>query len=161
LWPVFLTYVLSFVYIGIYWNNHHHMFQAVERVDGGVLWANMFTLFWISLIPFVTGWMGENHFASLPMALYGVVLLGAGVGYALLAWTLRRIHAEGSVFARALGTGTKEKVSLVCYLAAIPLAFATHWGAFTIYVLVGVLWLIPDRRYARQLTGEAKETTSH
>ena len=151
LWPVFLSYVLSFVYIGIYWNNHHHMFQAVERVDGRVLWANMHTLFWLSLIPFVTGWMGENHFAALPMALYGVVLFGAAVAYGILAWVLRRLHDESSHFARALGSGRKEKWSLLFYLTAIPLAFVAPWASLALYVLVAIVWLVPDRRYEKAL----------
>ena len=149
--PVFLSYVLSFVYVGIYWNNHHHMFQAVKHVDGRVLWANLHLLFWLSLIPFVTGWMGENHFAALPMALYGVVLFGAAVAYGLLVMALRCLHDETTLFARALGGGRKEKWSLTIYLAAIPLAFVAAWLSLGLYVLVAIIWLVPDRRYEKAL----------
>lgn len=158
LWPVFLSYVLSFVYVGIYWNNHHHMLQAVNRVDGPVLWANMHLLFWLSLIPFVTGWMGENHFAALTVALYGVVLFGSAVAYGILTLALRRLHPEGTPFARALGSGHKEKWSLAFYMAAIPLAFWVDWISLALYVLVAVIWLIPDRRYENALAGLDPDT---
>ena len=154
--PVFLSYVLSFVYVGIYWNNHHHMLQAVKHVDGRVLWANMHLLFWLSLIPFVTGWMGENHFAALPMALYGVVLFGAAVAYGLLVMALRCLHDEETVFARALGDGRKEKWSLLFYLVAIPLAFVAKWASLGLYVLVAIVWLVPDRRYEKALLGSTR-----
>jgi uncharacterized membrane protein len=149
--PVFLSYLLSFVFLGIYWNNHHHLLQAVERVDGRVLWSNMHLLFWLSLIPFVTGWMGENHFATLPVALYGVVLLGAAVAYFVLARALVALHGADSVLATALGADLKGKVSVGAYLLAIPLAFVSAWAACALYVLVAVMWLVPDRRIEKTL----------
>lgn len=149
--PVFLTYVLSFVFIGIYWSNHHHLLQAVEHVNGRVLWANLHLLFWLSLIPFVTGWMGENNFAAVPAALYGVVLLCAGIAYFILARALLSIHARDSVLARALGADFKGKISMVIYLVAIPLAFVKSWLACAIYALVAVMWLVPDRRIEKNI----------
>ncbi len=151
--PVFLSYVLSFVYVGIYWNNHHHMFQAVRHVDGRVLWANLHLLFWLSLIPFVTGWMGENHFASLPVALYGVVLFSAGSAYYVLTRALVARHGSDSSIANALGNDFKGKASVMAYAVAIALAFFQPWMAGAIYVLVAVWWLIPDRRFER-IAGE-------
>jgi uncharacterized membrane protein len=149
--PVFLTYVLSFVFIGIYWSNHHHLLQAVEHVNGRVLWANLHLLFWLSLIPFVTGWMGENNFAPVPAALYGVVLLCAAIAYFILAHSLLSIHARDSVLATALGADFKGKISMVIYLVAIPLAFVRSWLACAIYVLVAVMWLVPDRRIEKNI----------
>jgi uncharacterized membrane protein len=150
--PVFLSYVLSFLYVGIYWNNHHHMLQAVRRVSGTVLWANLHLLFWLSLFPFVTGWMGENHFAALPSALYGVVLLMAGVAYWILARTLIRAEGADSLLGKAIGSDRKAVVSMFAYALAIPLAFL-HWGiAQVAFVGVALLWLIPDRRIERALT---------
>ncbi|TBW37972.1 DUF1211 domain-containing protein [Siculibacillus lacustris] len=149
--PVFLSYVLSFVYVGIYWNNHHHMMQAVHRVDGAVLWANLHLLFWLSLFPFVSGWLGENHFAGLPVALYGVVLLAAAVAYYILVVTLRRLHGPETEFARAVGGTAKERLSLLFYFAAIPLAFVAAWASLALYVGVAVVWLIPDRRFEKVL----------
>jgi len=149
--PVFLSYVLSFVFLGIYWSNHHHLLQAVEHVSGGVLWANLHLLFWLSLIPFVTGWMGENNFAPVPAALYGGVLLFAAVAYFILARALLSIHAPDSVLATALGADFKGKISLVIYLVAIPLAFVRSWLACVFYVLVAVMWLIPDRRIEKKI----------
>ena len=153
--PVFFTYVLSFVYLGIYWNNHHHMLHAVKRVTGGVLWANLHLLFWLSLFPFVTGWMGENHFARLPTALYGVVLLMAAIAYTILTVTI--IHEEGpdSLLARAVGRDRKGKLSIVAYVVAITLSFVNHWFAAAIYILVALVWLVPDRRIERVLTPPA------
>ena len=151
LMPVFLSYALSFVFLGIYWNNHHHLLQAVKHVDGRVLWANLHLLFWLSLTPFVTGWMGENHFVAWPVALYGVVLLFSGVAYFILARTLISLHGKDSVLAIALGRDFKGRVSLVLYAAAIPLAFVYSWFACTLYVLVAILWLIPDRRIEKTL----------
>ena len=153
--PVFFTYVLSFVYLGIYWNNHHHMLHAVKRVTGGVLWANLHLLFWLSLFPFVTGWMGENHFARLPTALYGVVLLMAAIAYTILTVTI--IHEEGpdSLLARAVGRDRKGKLSIVAYVVAIALSFVNHWLAAAIYILVALMWLVPDRRIERVLTPPA------
>lgn len=147
--PVFLSYVLSFVFVGIYWNNHHHMLQAAREVNGRVLWANLHLLFWLSLIPFVTAWMGENDFATWPMALYGVVLLFCAVAYTILARTLIAHHGTDSALAVALGRDGKGKLSLACYAAAIPLAFVRPWIAGALYVFVAVLWLIPDRRLER------------
>jgi uncharacterized membrane protein len=149
--PVFLTYVVSFVYLGIYWNNHHHMLHATSRVNGKILWANLHLLFWLSLIPFATGWVGENHFASTPTAIYGVILLGAGFAY----WVLQNaiIGAEGreSKLAAAVGTDFKGKISLVSYACAIPLAFVREWIADAVYVAVALLWLVPDRRIETRL----------
>ena len=149
--PVFLSYVLSFVFLGIYWSNHHHMLQACERVDGRVLWANLHLLFWLSLIPFVTGWIGENHFAATPVALYGVVLLLASIAYLILARSLVSLHGSDSVIAIALGRDFKGKVSTAIYLMAVPLAFFKSWLAFALYVLVAVMWLVPDRRIERTI----------
>ena len=149
--PVFLSYVLSFVFLGIYWNNHHHLLQAIKRVDGRVLWANLHLLFWLSLIPFVTGWMGENQFAAWPVALYGTVLLFAAVAYYILAQALLSLHGRDSVLATALGRDFKGKVSVVVYFVAIPLAFVNSWFACALYVLVAVMWLIPDRRIEKTL----------
>ncbi|HEX6901182.1 MAG TPA: TMEM175 family protein [Thermoanaerobaculia bacterium] len=152
--PVFLSYVLSFVYVGIYWNNHHHMLHTCHRVTGPILWANLHLLFWLSLIPFVTGWMGENHFAALPSALYGVVLLMAAIAY----WILQRliIASEGpeSLLKRAVGGDWKGKISPLFYIAAIVAAFWTQWIAQVFYVLVALIWLIPDRRIEKALAGE-------
>jgi uncharacterized membrane protein len=144
--PVMVSYVLSFVYVGIYWNNHHHMLQAVERVNGGILWANLHLLFWLSLIPFVTGWMGENHFTALPVALYGAVLLMDGVAYYILARALAAHHGKDSRLAVAIGNDLKGIASLGIYAVAISLSFLNPWIAFALYVLVAILWFIPDRR---------------
>ena len=149
--PTFLSYILSFVFLGIYWNNHHHLLQAVERVDGRVLWANLHLLFWLSLIPFVTSWVGENDFAPWPVALYGVVLLCAAVAYYILARALLALHGQGSVLASALGSDFKGKVSILIYAVAIPLSFVNSWLAGALYVLVAVIWLIPDPRIERRL----------
>jgi len=144
--PVFLTYVLSFIVVGIYWNNHHHMLYLTDRITGGVLWANLHLLFWLSLMPFVTGWMGENHFAALPTALYGAVLLCAGIAYYILEQTI--IHSQGanSKLEAAVGTDRKGIISVVLYAVAIPLAFVNQLISDAIYVLVALMWLIPDRR---------------
>jgi uncharacterized membrane protein len=149
--PVFMSYVLSFVFLAIYWNNHHHLLQVCKQVDGRVLWANMHLLFWLSLTPFVTGWMGENRFAAWPVALYGVVLLLAAVAYFVLTRTLLAVHGGDSVLASALGRDVKGKVSVVIYLVAIPCAFVHSWLAGALYVLVAIIWLIPDRRIERTL----------
>ncbi len=149
--PVFFSYVLSFVFIGIYWNNHHHLLQTAHQVNGRIMWANMHLLFWLSLIPFVTGWMGENHFATLPVALYGVVMLFAGVAYYILTRTLIAHHGEDSVLALAVGRDYKGIASLILYLTAIPIAFLSRWVAFGIFVLVAVMWLVPDRRIEKTL----------
>ena len=149
LWPVILSYLLSFIYVGIYWNNHHHMFHVVHRVSGGVLWANLHLLFWLSLTPFVTAWMGENHFAPLPTALYGVVLFCAGVAY----WVLQRVilinEGPESTLARAVGRDLKGNISPVIYLVGIGSAFVNVWISGACYVGVALIWLIPDRRIER------------
>jgi uncharacterized membrane protein len=149
--PVFFTYVLSFVYVGIYWNNHHHMMHAVKRVSGGVLWANLHLLFWLSLLPFVTGWMGENHFGKLPSAIYGFVLMMAGVAYTILVRAIIAEEGNESVLAKAVGKDFKGNISVVLYAVAIPLAFFVQWSAQAIYVAVALLWLVPDRRIERVL----------
>ena len=144
--PLFLTYVLSFVFLGIYWNNHHHLLHAAEKINGGILWANLHLLFWLSLIPFVTGWMGENHFASLPTALYGVVLLFAAIAYKLLSSAILREQGANSLLASALGRDVKGTISPILYVIAIPMAFLEHWVSYGMYVIVALMWLIPDRR---------------
>jgi TMEM175 potassium channel family protein len=152
--PVFLSYLLSFVLVGIYWSNHHHLFQVVERVSGSVLWANLHLLFWLSLIPFVTAWMGENHFAAVPVAVYGVVLVFAGTAYFILTRTLLRIHAPDSTLAIALGRDFKGKISIVIYLAAIGLTFVRPWLGAALYVLVEIVWLVPDRRIEKRIAAD-------
>jgi uncharacterized membrane protein len=149
--PVFLSYVLSFIYLGIYWHNLHHLLQAIQHVNGRILWANLHLLFWLSLIPFVTGWMGVNHFAAWPVVLYGTVLWLAGLAYFILTRTLIAHHGRDSALATALGRDFKGKASLVCYAVAIPLAFVNSWVAGMLYVLVAVMWLIPDRRLEKAL----------
>ena len=149
--PVFLSYVLSFVYVGIYWNNHHHMLYACSKVSGAVLWANLHLLFWLSLFPFATGWMGENHFASVPSALYGGVLLMAAVAYWLLQQSIIRAEGHSSVLRLAVGRDWKGKVSPLLYLLAIGATAGLPWVAQAIYVLVAVLWLVPDRRIENAL----------
>jgi uncharacterized membrane protein len=144
--PLFLSYVLSFVYVGIYWNNHHHLFQVAQRVNGGILWANLHLLFWLSLIPFVTSWMGESDFAAAPVALYGVALLMASVAYYILQLTVVRAPGGNLVLAAALGRDLKGKMSPVIYAVAIGLSFVNRWVACALYVLVALIWLIPDRR---------------
>jgi uncharacterized membrane protein len=146
LWPVFLSYILSFIFIGIYWNNHHHLMHVVRQVDGAILWANLHLLFWLSLVPFVTAWMGGNHFGSLPVALYGVVMLMAAVGYTILVQTLIARHGKESILARAIGKDWKGKVSLALYLTALPLSFVNSKVSLGLYVVVAILWLVPDRR---------------
>jgi uncharacterized membrane protein len=152
LWPVFLSYLLSFVYIGIYWNNHHHLFQAVERVDGAVLWANLHLLFWLSLVSFVTNWMGESSFSTWPVGLYGVILLMSALAWELVRRALMRLHAPDSAFARAMGRNSKEWLSLALYTAAVGVAFVRPWIACTLYCVVAAVWLIPDRRIERAIT---------
>jgi uncharacterized membrane protein len=147
--PAFFSYILSFIYIGIYWNNHHHMMHTCAHVTGGMLWANLHLLFWLSLIPFVTGWMGENHFAALPSAFYGLVLMMAGFAYSILSATIIREQGKDSLLAKAVGKDIKGKLSVVFYAAAIALAFFNHWFSQAIYVLVALMWLVPDRRIER------------
>jgi uncharacterized membrane protein len=149
--PVFSSYVLSFVYIGIYWNNHHHMLHAARQVSGRILWANLHLLFWLSLVPFATAWMGENDFADTPVALYGGVLLMAGCAYFILARSLVAHHGADSALAKALGADVKGKVSVGLYAVAIPLSFAARWAALAIYVSVALVWLVPDRRIEKVL----------
>jgi uncharacterized membrane protein len=150
--PVFLSYVLSFAMLGIYWNNHHHLLQATKRVDGRVLWANLHLLFWLSLAPFVTGWMGETQFASRPVALYGTVFLLAGVAYYILTRSLISLHGRDSVLASAVGRDVKGKVSVVIYALGILVSFVNSWLACALYVVVAVMWFIPDRRIEKTLT---------
>src|SRR5262249_14787250 len=149
--PIFFTYVLSFVMLGIYWNNHHHMFQVIHRVNGKILWANLHLLFWLSLIPFVTGWMGENHSAPLPTAVYGGVLIMAAIGYTILVMVLLAEQGPDSRFAQAIGRDRKGKVSLLLYAAAIALAFVNQWFSDALYVTVALIWLVPDRRIESKL----------
>jgi uncharacterized membrane protein len=155
--PVFLSYLLSFVYLGIYWNNHHHMLHATKRVTGGILWANLHLLFWLSLFPFTTAWAGENHLAPTPMAVYGLVLLMAAIAYYILERAIIRHQGRESILGQAIGNRWKENVSPLCYLAAIPLAFVSVWISISLFVLVAILWLVPDRRIERVLTMRAKE----
>lgn len=149
--PVLLSYVLSFVFVGIYWSNHHHLLHAVEHVNGPALWANLHLLFWLSLTPFVTNWMGENPFAAWPVALYGTVLLFAAIAYFILSKVLISIHGANSVIATALGGDFKGKISIVFYLVAVPLAFVSTWFSCALYVLVAIIWLVPDRRIENTL----------
>ncbi len=149
--PVFLSYVLSFVYVGIYWNNHHHMLHATSRVTGGILWANLHLLFWLSLFPFVTGWMGQNHFAPAPSAIYGAVLLMAACAYYILQQRIIAAQGPGSLLKRAIGNDWKGKLSPVVYLVAIAITFHAPWLAEVLYVFIALIWLIPDRRIEQAL----------
>jgi len=149
--PVLLSYVLSFVYLGIYWNNHHHLFQATEQVSGGILWANLHLLFWLSLFPFTTAWIGENHLATIPTAVYGFVLLMAAIAYEILERVIIAKQGRQSFLARAVGKDWKSKLSPALYLAAIPLAFLSSWAATVLYIFVALLWLIPDPRIEKAL----------
>ena len=150
--PVFLSYVLSFIFLGIYWNNHHHLFQIAKHVNGNVLWANLHLLFWLSLIPFATAWMGENDFAQLPIALYGVVLWMSGLAYYIVAQTLITLHGNDSLLATALGRKVKEIISLICYTLAIIFSFISPGVSLGIYVFVACMWLVPDKRVEKALT---------
>lgn len=149
--PVFLSYVLSFIYVGIYWNNHHHLVHTVRQVSGATLWANLHLLFWLSLLPFATAWMGENHFAPWPTALYGVVLLMAAVAYVILQNVIVAAEGEGSALKQAIGRDWKGKASMVGYLAAVGVALVWPWLSQALYVAVALIWLIPDRRIERVL----------
>jgi uncharacterized membrane protein len=149
--PVFLSYVLSFIYLAIYWNNHHHMLHTCRKVTGRMLWANLHLLFWLSLIPFTTGWMGENHFAETPTALYGFVLLMAAIAYYWLEQTIIASQGGDSVLKKAVGRDWKGIVSPILYVVAIPIAFTSHWTSKAIYVLVALMWLVPDQRIERAL----------
>jgi len=151
--PVFLSYVLSFVYVGIYWNNHHHMLHASHKVTGSILWANLHLLFWLSLFPFVTGWMGENHYAAVPSAIYGIVLLMAAVAYWILQQMIILSQGGDSLLRKAIGSDWKGKLSPLIYLIAIPAAFWSQWISQGLYVLVALIWLVPDRRIENVLVG--------
>ncbi|MEO8041661.1 MAG: TMEM175 family protein [Acidobacteriota bacterium] len=160
--PIFLTYVLSFIYLAIYWNNHHHMLQATKSVNGKVLWANMHLLFWLSLVPFVTGWMGENHFAPLPTAVYGVVLLCAAIAYTILQTTIvRHDRGENALLAAAIGNDVKGKLSIALYVAAIIAAFVHQSISHALYIVVAIVWLVPDRRIEKKIegTGDRRQET--
>jgi uncharacterized membrane protein len=151
LFPVFLSYVLSFVFVGIYWNNHHHLLHATKQVNGPIMWANLHLLFWQSLIPFVTGWMGENHFAALPTALYGFILLMSAIAYFILQNAIVAKQGRDSLLANALGSDLKGKLSIVFYVLGIGLAFVNQWLSDIVYVFVAIMWLIPDRRIESML----------
>lgn len=150
--PRFLSYVLSFIYLGIYWNNHHHMLYATSKINGAILWANLHLLFWLSLVPFVTSWMGENHFAPLPTAIYGVVLLLAAISYTILQTLITRQRQANEKLAKAIGNDLKGKISVAFYIAAIPLAFVNQWVSDCLYICVALMWLIPDRRIEAGIT---------
>lgn len=150
--PIFLSYVLSFIYIGIYWNNHHHLFQAADSINGGILWANLHLLFWLSLIPFTTGWMGENHFDSLPTAVYGINLLMSAIAYTILQVLIIRHHGKNHILAEAVGSDWKGKISLALYVLAIPLAFVNQWISDILYVTVALIWFIPDKRIEKRIS---------
>jgi len=154
--PVFLSYIMSFIYIGIYWNNHHHMLQVVKHISGPVLWANLHLLFWLSMVPFVTGWMGENHFTALPVALYGVVMMMAGVAYFILSLLLLKIHEKDSLLSVALGKDIKGKISIVAYMIAISFAFVNSSISMAIYVLVAIIWFLPDPRIEKVVQNNEK-----
>jgi uncharacterized membrane protein len=154
--PALLSYLLSFIFLGIYWNNHHHLIHATRSVNGGILWANLHLLFWLSLIPFVTEWMDETHFETGSVAAYGVVQLAAALAYFVLAHALIAHHGRDSAIARALGSDFKGKISIVIWAAAIALAFASRWVACALYVVVAIMWLVPDRRLERALTQQAE-----
>jgi uncharacterized membrane protein len=149
--PVFLSYVLSFANVGIYWNNHHHLLHAVKRVSASILWANLHLLFWLSLLPFTTGWMGENHFATWPVVIYGVNLLAAAAAYTILVQAIIRNHGQDSDIAKAIGSDFKGKVSLAAYLAAVAVAFFNPWISGGLYIAVALLWFVPDRRIERMM----------
>jgi len=149
--PVLLSYVLSFIYLGIYWNNHHHLLHAVDHVDGRILWANLHLLFWLSLVPFVTAWMGENHFARVPVAIYGAVLLAASIAYYILTRALIALHGRTSKLSIAVGKDFKGQLSTAIYAVGIPLTLLRWWLGFGLYVLVAIMWLVPDRRIERTL----------
>ncbi|MBS1621131.1 MAG: DUF1211 domain-containing protein [Bacteroidetes bacterium] len=157
LWPKFLSYILSFVYVGIYWNNHHHMMVAVKRVSGGVLWNNLHLLFWLSLIPFATAWMGENHFSLWPVVVYGFILIMAAIAYYFLAHCLVSIHGKESEFAKALGNDRKGKISVGIYALAIGLSFFHPLIGFALYVFVATIWFIPDRRFENRINSRSEE----
>jgi uncharacterized membrane protein len=151
LWPIFLSYLLSFIYVGIYWNNHHHMLQLCRRVTGGILWANLHLLFWLSLVPFATGWLGENHFATNPTAFYGIVLFMSAIAYWILQTTIICSEKNNSELEAAIGKDLKGKLSPLLYLTAVGICFLSNWISMAIYVLVALMWLIPDRRIEKSI----------
>jgi uncharacterized membrane protein len=155
--PVFLSYILSYIYVGIYWTNHHHMFHSTKKVTGGILWANLHLLFWLSLFPFTTAWVGANHLAPVPTAVYGFVLLMAAIAYYILQQAIITQQGNGSLLAKAIGRDWKGKLSPLCYLAAIPLAFVSVWISNGLFIFVALLWLVPDRRIERALAKPEKE----
>ena len=149
--PVFLSYILSFIYLGIYWNNHHHLFQVAERVNGKILWANLHLLFWLSLIPFSTSWIGENYASALPIALYGIILLMAAIAYWILEIQIMRVHDENFPLKKITRKSNKEYFSILLYILSIPLAFWNTWTSVACFLIVAIIWVIPDRRLERQL----------
>jgi uncharacterized membrane protein len=155
--PVLLAYLLSFVYLGIYWSNHHHMLAVVSRISGAALWANLHLLFWLSLVPFATAWMSENHFPAIPTAVYGIVLLAAAIAYYVLQWTLLRVEGRSSVLATAVGRDLKGKVSPLLYCIGIALSFADRWLGLAVYVVIALMWLVPDRRVERAMTAQRSD----
>lgn len=154
MFPVFISYVLSFINIGIYWNNHHHMLHAANKVNANIMWANMHLLFWLSLIPFATGWMGENHFTTIPVAVYGIVLFMSGIAYYILARALVKLHGENSTLAKAFGKDGKGILSVIIYAVGIVLALVDPWISFGLYALVAAIWFIPDKRIEKKLEHE-------
>lgn len=152
--PVFISYILSFIYLGIYWNNHHHLMHIVHKVSGNVLWANIHLLFWLSLVPFATAWMGENNFSTWPVILYGVILLMAAIAYYILAHCLTNVHGKESALAQALGKDRKGIISIILYLIGLALTFFNSWLGFSVYVIVATIWFIPDRRIEKKLDGD-------
>jgi uncharacterized membrane protein len=149
--PVFLSYVLSFIYVGIYWNNHHHMLQVVKKINGSILWSNLFLLFWLSLIPFATSWIGEHHFSAVPMSVYGFVLLMCAIAYNILQNKIIKLEGSDSILHRAVENDLKGKISTLAYVSAIPLAFVSPWISGLIYIAIALLWIIPDSRIEKQL----------
>ena len=155
--PIFMSYVLSFIYIGIYWNNHHHLMQVVHKVSGAVLWSNIHLLFWLSLVPFATAWMGENHFSKWPVILYGFILMMAGVAYYILAHSLTAIHGKESTLAKAIGKDKKGIISVILYIVGIACSLFIHpWIGFSIYIIVAAIWFIPDRRIEKKIEADHK-----
>ena len=155
--PIFISYVLSFIYIGIYWNNHHHLMHAVTKVSGSVLWSNIHLLFWLSLVPFATAWMGENHFSKWPVILYGFILMMAGASYYILAHCLTGIHGKDSLLAKAIGNDRKGIASIILYITGIGCSFINPWIGFSIYVIVAAIWFIPDRRIEEKIENNHRE----
>lgn len=155
--PIFISYILSFIYIGIYWNNHHHLMHAVTKVSGSVLWSNIHLLFWLSLVPFATAWMGENHFSKWPVILYGFILMMAGVSYYILAHCLTGIHGKDSLLAKAIGNDRKGIASIILYITDIGCSFINPWIGFSIYVIVAAIWFIPDRRIEKKIENNHRE----